>query len=386
MKILILEWGAYTQPDINECLEKNNVQYHCFHYHFGDKNHDPYFCRHFAEYIAADDYDAVFSVNFFPLVAKVCHDCNIKYLSWSYDNPLNVPNIEATLDYETNYVFLFDRIQAAQYRNRGYNNVYHLPLAVNPDRLSCLRLSAEEYKLYHTDISFVGKLYPSTYHEILSLLDDYDKGFLESITSIQSALYGCYLLDELLHDDIIRRINTSISHRLGKNAFTINKEQLSYSMATNITREERLIILNLLSKRHPLNLYSYENHPLLSSASYRGTADYLTEMPKIFKASRINLNITLKILQSGMPLRVLDILGAGGFLLSNYQPEISENLEDGKEIVLYTDVQDAVAKADFYLKHEDLRQTIAKAGQEKVFHDFNYTKQLTTLFTTAGIL
>ena len=41
---------------------------------------------------------------------------------------------------------------------------------------------------------------------------------------------------------------------------------------------------------------------------------------------------------------------------------------------------------DFYLKHEDLRQTIAKAGQEKVFHDFNYTKQLTTLFTTAGIL
>ena len=263
--------------------------------------------------------------------------------------------------------------------------MYHLPLAVNPDRLSCLHLSKEEYNLYHTDISFVGKLYPSTFHEILSLLEEYEKGFLTSIANIQSSLYGCYLIDELLTDDVLQRINRSISHRLGQKAFTISREQLSYSMATNITREERLIILNLLSKRYPLHLYSYENHPMLSLASYRGTADYLTDMPKIFHASRINLNITLKILQSGMPLRVLDILGSG-FLLSNYQAEIAENLEDGKEIVLYTDVQDAIAKADFYLKHEDLRQAIAKAGQAKVFEHFNYTKQLTSLFTTAGIL
>ena len=109
-------------------------------------------------------------------------------------------------------------------------------------------------------------------------------------------------------------------------------------------------------------------------------------MPKVFAASRINLNITLKILQSGMPLRVLDILGAGGFLLSNYQPELSEYFEDGKEIALYTDVQDAVDKANFYLSHENLRQSIAQASQAKVFENFNYTKQLQTLFTTAGIL
>ena len=386
MKILILEWGAYTQPDINANFRKNGVQYRSFYYHFGDKNNDPYFCRHFSKYLKADTYDAVFSVNFFPLIAKVCHDCNVKYLSWSYDNPLNVPDIENTLGYETNYVFLFDRIQASQYQHKGYSNVYHLPLAVNPDRLSSIQLTKEEYQLFHADISFVGKLYPSTFHEILSLLDDYEKGFLESIASIQSPLYGCYIIDNLLNETVMDQINKSICRKIGNKEFAISKEQLSYSMATNITREERLILLNLLSKRHQLNIYSYENHPLLASASYRGTADYLTDMPKVFAASRINLNITLKILQSGMPLRVLDILGAGGFLLSNYQPELSEYFEDSKEIALYTDVQDAVDKASFYLSHEDLRQSIAQAGQAKVFENFNYTKQLRKLFMTAGIL
>ena len=386
MKLLIFEWSAYTQPDINACFSKHNIQYRCFHYHFGDKNYDPYFCRHFAKWVEAEYYDAVFSVNYFPLIAQVCHDHGIKYLSWSYDNPLNVQNIETTLGYETNYVFLFDRIQAAHYQSKGYTNVYHLPLGVNPERLSAIRLSEAEYNLYHADISFVGKLYPSTFHDILPLLEDYDRGFLTSIASIQSGIYGCYLIDDLLHDDVMERINASIQNKLGKDAFTISREQLSYSIAANITREERLLLLGLLSKRYQLNLYSYENHPLLSSASYRGTADYLTQMPMIFNASKINVNITLKILQSGIPLRVLDILGAGGFLLSNYQEEIAENFIDGKEVILYTDIEDAISKAEFYLQHDELRQEIAKSGQIKVFEEFNYTKQLTTLFTTAGIL
>lgn len=390
MKILIFEWGAYTQPDINSCFTKHNIQFCSFRYRFDDKNFDPYFCRHFASCLAADKYDAVFSVNFFPLVADVCQNQNVKYLSWSYDNPLNVPDIERTLGYDTNYVFLFDRIQAAQYQNKGYSNVFHLPLGVNKERLSAITLTKAEHQLYSSDVSFIGKLYPSTFHEILAMLDEYNKGFLEGIANVQSGLYGYYVVDELLTDEVLNRINSSIQKKIAEynpqSNFAISREQLSYSIATNITREERLILLNMLSKRHQLNLYSYENHPLLASASYLGTADYFTQMPRVFKASKINLNITLKILQSGIPLRALDVLSAGGFLLSNYQPEIAEHFIDGKEVVMYTDLQDAVAKTDYYLKHDDLRKKITEAGQAKVYEEFNYTKQLTQLFTTAGIL
>ena len=57
-------------------------------------------------------------------------------------------------------------------------------------------------------------------------------------------------------------------------------------------------------------------------------------MPLIFRESKINLNITLRSITSGMPLRALDIMGAGGFLLSNYQQELAENYIDGEELVL----------------------------------------------------
>ena len=382
VKILIFEWGAYTQPDINTCLIENHVSLSFFNYHFGDKNHDDYFCRHFSTILKDGVFDFVFSVNFFPLIAKVCHDLNVKYISWSYDNPLNVPAIEDTLHYETNFCFLFDRIQAKGYWDKGFSTVYHKPLGVNQKRLSQLHLSASDHKLYDSEISFVGKLYPSTFNDILARIDEYDKGYLQAIVNIQSKLYGCYIIDELINDDICERINK----KLRASNVSINKEQLSYSMATNITREERLILLNLLSKRHQLNLYSYENHPLLSSASYRGTTDYMTDMPKIFNASKINLNITLKILQSGIPLRVLDILGAGGFLVSNYQEEIFEHFENDKEVVMYSSIEDAIEKVDYYLRNEELRSQIAINGQAKAFMEFNYDKQLSEILKTAEVI
>lgn len=385
MKLLILDWGSYTQFDINATLQNNNVTYKQVNYFFGDKNHDDFFYRHFKAYITADSYDAVFTVNYFPLVAKVCHDTQTKYLSWSYDNPLNVPHIEDTLGYETNYVFLFDRIQATSYQARGYDNIYHLPLAVNPHRLRKLALTAEDYTRFASEISFVGKLYPSTFNDLLAPLDEYYKGYLQALAHTQSKIYGYYMLDELLSDSLINSLNECYQKRLQSDTFSISREQLSYSMATHITREERLLLLNLLSKRHQVNLYSPEQHPLLSQVSYRGTTNYKTDMYKIFAASKINLNITLKILQCGMPLRTLDILGSGGFLLSNYQPELVENFAPDVEAVYYSDIGDALDKAAFWLSHEELRQQVAANGQNKVFQQFNYDKQLSQIFKTAGL-
>ncbi|HKM35324.1 MAG TPA: DUF3880 domain-containing protein [Lachnospiraceae bacterium] len=385
MKLLLLDWGAYTQQDIVNTLKHHRVTIKQVSYCFGDKNHDDYFYRHFSEYVSADTFDAVFTVNFFPLVAQVCYDKQVKYLSWSYDNPLNVLHIEETLGYPTNYVFLFDRIQASFYQNQGFHNVYHLPLAVNPDRLNKLTLTKEEWEKYTSEITLVGDLYASNFNEILCLLDDYHKGYLKAVAEAQFKVYGYYLVNDILTDNLMKEINASMATTLHDHEFEMCREQLSYAMATNITREERLILLNLLSKRHQVSLYSREQHPLLSDVAFKGSAKYYTEMYQIFKASKINLNITLKILQSGMPLRALDVMGAGGFLLSNYQEELMDNFVPEKDLVLYTSIEDAVDKASFYLHHEDLRQTIAQNGHNKVCENFNYDKQLSIVFKQAGL-
>lgn len=386
MKLLIVKWGAYTQPDIDETFQMNHITCRQVCYCFNNKAHDDFFSRHFAKYLTEDTYDAVFSVNYFPLIAQACYVNNIKYLSWSYDNPLNVADIEDTLGYETNYVFLFDRIQVEGFRAKGYTNVYHLPLGINPYRLQKLQLSSSDWERYASEVSFVGKLYYSTFNELLPPLDEYHQGYLKAIAEAQSKIYGYYFIDELLTDGFMETINEMYHRSLATDSFHINREQFSYSIATNITHKERLTILSLLSRRHQVKLYSSDTHPILKDVLFCGTTNYNGEMNKIFRASKINLNINLKISQSGMPLRTLDILGSGGFLLSSYQPELAEYFIADSEVVFYTDIQEVVDKTAFYLENEDLRSQIATNGCKKAYEEFNYTKLFTELFKTAGII
>jgi spore maturation protein CgeB len=65
-------------------------------------------------------------------------------------------------------------------------------------------------------------------------------------------------------------------------------------------------------------------------------------------------------------------MGAGGFLLSNYQAEIPEIFEVGKDLAVYENQADLLQKIDYYLSHDDERIAIAKSGQEKVraFHSY----------------
>ena len=92
----------------------------------------------------------------------------------------------------------------------------------------------------------------------------------------------------------------------------------------------------------------------------------------MFRRSKINLNITLRSIQSGIPLRALDIMGAGGFLLSNYQPELAEWFEDGKELVLYASAEELLGKVRYYLSHEEERREIAYQGFLKARKLFSY--------------
>ena len=114
-----------------------------------------------------------------------------------------------------------------------------------------------------------------------------------------------------------------------------------------------------------------------------GYLNYVTEMPKMFACSKINLNPSLRIIQTGIPQRALDIMGAGGFLLSNYQEELDLNFENGVEMVLYESIEDAVEKTAFYLENEELREKISSRGQEKVLKEYTMQQRLRTMFKTA---
>ena len=97
-----------------------------------------------------------------------------------------------------------------------------------------------------------------------------------------------------------------------------------------------------------------------------GPTDYFREMPLVFKLSRINLNITLRSIQHAIPLRVYDILGSGGFLMSNFQHDLAYHFVPGEDFVYYESRKDLLDKIDYYLSNDSERADIARNAHKKI--------------------
>lgn len=383
MNILLYDSSSYIQKDLLFYLTQ--AGHHCKNlmYKLTDTYQDSFFEDWLCYYLKTFKWDCVISANFYPIIAKFCNKHSIKYLSWVYDSPTDKSQIQY-YQFDTNYIFMFDRLDSELLIQKGARHVYHLPLAVNTNRLDNILISKTDHDNYSADISFVGQFYNNTLQQLLHCQTPYDVGYIDSIVQTQLQIYGYNFIDSLLTDELVDRLN----HNLFKDtpsSLQLTREGLYQSIAKEVTHIERLVLCNILGQFYDFHYYSNEKQDTLNHLKYCGTAFYYSEMPKIFKLSKINLNPTLRTIQSGIPLRVLDILGCRGGLLCNYQPELLEYFENEKDIILYESIEDALEKADYYINHESAREKIATNGYQKVHDFFTYPQRLTYMFKTAGL-
>lgn len=383
MRALIYEWNSYLQRDMYDIFKEKNFICSTFSWEFKSKNHDDLFIEWFQKEIYDKSYDVLFSVNYWPLLSEVCQKNSLKYVAWCYDCPLNVEDIEETIGNTANYIFLFDYLQYASYKNRGIDTVYHLPLGVNGRRYSTFKgIHASEYI---SDVSFVGNLYESYIREIMSPLNDYTKGYLSSLMEMQMKIYGYYFLEEMITEELVDDINAQYRKKVSDTGFSVGIKSLSFAMASEITRRERLILLNICGKYYKTSLYTYKGSELIKNVDVLPPVDYVDEMPLVFAKTKINLNPSLKAIQSGIPLRAFDVMAAGGFLLTNYQQEILDYFESEKELVVYDSIEDAVEKVSFYLKNDSVRKKIALCGQENVLENHTLQKRFNEIVNIVGL-
>ena len=81
-------------------------------------------------------------------------------------------------------------------------------------------------------------------------------------------------------------------------------------------------------------------------------------------------------IKTGIPLRVWDILGSGGFALTNYQSEFDGIFQAGDTLEIFEDKEELLEKATFYLEHDGIRNKIARQGLELVTKEHNYTVRI----------
>lgn len=380
LKILILEWNSFCNEDMEEAFQR------CGH----TTNSIPFDDREdvdkqndiMLQGIDSFKPDIVFSFNYFPEVSNLCKNKGVKYVGWVYDSPyLNLYSY--TITNECNSVFVFDYAVYEEFALNGISTVHYLPMAVNSQRLLQMGNPIEMKKKHSCDISFVGSLYTEPKHDLYAKFDNIDeftKGYLDGIIQAQLRVYGMNFLESMLTDNIIEQMQEA--YPTNPNAMTVATPKFIYAdyvLSRKVTGLERHDVIRRLSDLGKMHLYTNDSNVQIGHAYNCGRVDYYKEMPYVFKNSSINLNITLRSIKTGIPLRAMDIMGCGGFLLSNYQQEYMEYFEPDKDFVYYEDMGDMEEKVKFYLKNGQAREKIAKNGFEKVRKDHSFVNRVSSL-------
>ena len=361
----------------------------------------------------------VFSINFFPYISDICEKLNVLYVCVSVDCPV-AELYSVSIRNKHNRVFLFDRKQYEDVAHENPGNIFHLPLsAYNTEKVTT------DLKY---DVTFIGSLYneKNPFSEVISKVNSRIKGECDGLLSAQELFGGLELIDRIMdartpsdipsdphyagRKDMIAKSKKTVSGGIAhdiKQAFApflppeiSAPSDFIYDMAGiwavdsclgyELTVRDRLLLIASLSESladsgASVHLFTRSDTSGLKSLTDKtvihGGVNTLTQMPDIFGSSRININTTMRPIRTGLPQRIWDIMGVGGFVLTDYRAEIPDYLTVGKHLEAYESIEEACEKAAYFLAHEDERLEIAENGYKEVCEKHTILNRVTSMIS-----
>ena len=389
MNILYYDWDEFNGADCRDAMKRLGHQIDVFKLNMKGFDLTPEIDETIRELSCKVDedgkryYDLLFSFDFFPNISEACNKYGIPYVSWVFDCPHYTLDSH-TVNNSVNRIFVFDKILYQNLLDKGIKTIHYSPLGVNDKRLTELCQSLDKETdgniVYEHDVSFLGNLYDNEYnfYDQVNYLPPMLKGYTDAVINAQERVFGAdFFTEEQIYPyEKVKELREYIKfEQTGKYEIDYDSVMLDI-LRKKVTVNERHNILAEMGKRFDTVLYTTPGAKPIEGVNDLGVASYDQKMPRVFHRSKVNLNITLRSILSGVPLRVLDILAADGFLITNYQAEIAEYFVDGEDLVIAYTPEDMVQKTAYYLEHEEERRQIAINGQRKVMESFAYTKLL----------
>lgn len=389
MKLLFYRYGSICEPDIIEGFQELGFSVDEITTEIYNKQLQPSDCIQLvSQHLFDHPADFVFSINFFPAIAEVCHIFKLPYLCWIVDSPV-MELYTTSVTYDTNRIFSFDNAICQEISPLNPGHIFHLPLATNVQQKDHLLAdtSSADRKRFSAEVAFIGSLYTEKCaYDRLTNAPDYLTGYLDGLMEAQLKVYGYYFVEEALPDMIVAGFIDHFPgfYRLpGENYLSDRTTLAQLYIGTKIAAIERDRCMKLLSEKYPVSIYTGSDTSAYPKIKNCGFAKTLTEMPIIFHESKINLNLTAKSIRSGLPLRIWDILGSGGFCITNYQSELPELLPPGEYLDCYGSLEELDEKVYYYLTHDNERKEIAHNGYEYVKAHHTYPIRLTQMLQLA---
>ncbi len=322
-------------------------------------------------------YDFAITRNFSTSVAEACHRVGVPYISWCYDSPVMALYRPEAL-YDTNVIFAFDKQQYNRLRAIGISNVYYQPLVANMAKASAAVITDEDIARLKCDISFVGKLYNNDHYERMGknlsaqAIDDLEKLYNDFLCNWEA---DGGIFNKLKDETIDDMYNYMSKENLDN--YNVSKRFVLENIVPvlELTSRERVTILGYAGDNYNTVIHTYDPEKYREKLSARlepPVKNLSDELYRIYASATINLNITMRGIESGLPQRIYDIMSVGGCVMSNYQSEACELFVPEKEIILFKSFDEYKDKLAYYLKHEQQCLEIGARGYLKCRDLYNY--------------
>lgn len=319
-------------------------------------------------------------------LAVAAYQTGIKYVSVIWDAPyIKLYTPFGRLD--NCWFSVFDRLDQERFQKAGIPHTLYQPLAVN--RTDAIAWSAKARKTlagtYINDVCFVGSLYEDNlFDERVRnmpqvVVDYFDSIFEEAAFRWDGVnrIYGKTNAEMLKYMELV-----SPDFHIDNNLDIDDTYMFEVIyLVRKIANIERIAVLNTLSEAYQVVLHtsSRVEKDQLGNVEVRLPVLPGEDAAVVYAGSKINLNISLKGIEGGTIQRIMDIMGAGGFVMTNFCEETAELFEEDKEIVMYKTPEELFEKTDYYLKHDKEREAIARAGHYKVIGNYTYETKLKKL-------
>ncbi|SFX83837.1 Spore maturation protein CgeB [Thermoactinomyces sp. DSM 45891] len=238
----------------------------------------------------------------------------IKTALWATDDPYFIDlSKEVATHYD--YVFTIDTGCIRFYQKIGCQNVFHLPLATDPEVFRPMNVAP----FYQSDICFVGSLYGARRIAFFNSISSY-------LLTKNVLLVGLYW-DQIQNYSLLQN-----KIRLG---WTPGEEAARYYNGAKIV----------------INLHREHNENL-----------------NYFQVPALSINN-----------RTFEVASCGSFQLTDIRPDLNEFYKPGLEIETFKDPNEFVNKIEYYLKNERERQRVKRNALKRTLRENTYEKRLRQL-------
>ncbi len=142
---------------------------------------------------------------------------------------------------------------------------------------------------------------------------------------------------------------------------------------------------NRVSYEEMIRLYNQSKIVLNLSNSITWDARFLLSQPRAGIAYVKGYFMGSNKHKEDIKARFFEASGTGSFLLSYYVDHLEDYFVIGKEIAIYTDIDNMIDKITYYLENEEQREQIAHSGYIRTMSDHTYRKRFAEIFKAIGL-